>query len=102
MKLSFRKDPPTTGLAGVGHPHPSTQIKGDKLCVGIINAPYWATKDSKWGIQLAVKSDKPENCDWAWIFFKQRFDTEPEARQWLKDRWDSICKKYSIHQFEDD
>jgi hypothetical protein len=86
MKFTFKKQPKTTGLASVGYPHPSTDIKLDKKRVGIISAPNWSTKGGKWEIQLMRET----NDDWNWAYVKQKFDSEPEAREWIKQNSEKL------------
>ncbi|MDD2731403.1 MAG: hypothetical protein PHW33_04760 [Candidatus Portnoybacteria bacterium] len=105
-KITFRRHPRQTGLAGVGNPNQSVDIKLDNKQIGYIDAPNWDTKDGKWGIQLAiVKDDKHDDgnasCSWMWIFFKKRFDNENEARNWFVDNFEHFRKTYSIYSFED-
>lgn len=95
-KFTFRKQPLTTGLAGVGNPRPDTDIKlGGKWC-GTIRAPNWATKDGKWGAGLMVIDEAEENCGWRWVFFAARFNEEPEARAWLNANKAAIEAKWTI------
>lgn len=97
MKLSFKKQPKETGLAGVGYPYQSVLIKADKLEVGLISAPNWRSKDSLWTIRLAKKKDH----SFVWITLKFKGENEDECRQYLKDNWEAICKEIPLHQFKD-
>ena len=94
-KFTFRKDPRETGLAGVGNPYPNTNIKWEKKVVGCISAPSWNTTDNKWGIRLMVKKD--ERPGWAWVRLKARFDTEPEAREFLNENVEKLVV-IGLHQ----
>lgn len=103
-KFTFKKEPQTTGLAGVGNPYPNTAIKHKKKEVGVIYAPTWQTKDDKWSISLMVlkKEDEEQgNCEWNWISLKARFDSEPEAREFLKEHVEGVLAK-GLHHAEDD
>jgi hypothetical protein len=100
MKLSFKKQPRETGLAGVGYPHPNTSIKIDGKKVGEISAPTWMSKDDLWHIMFMVKKSKLDNnpnCDWRWIFLKKGFDTEIEGRNFIKENIMKIAEKYTFH-----
>ena len=86
MKLSFKKEPRETGLASCARPDPDTVIKADGKRCGEITAPSRFGKDQdRWSVGLMVKQEVTvENpCPFAWVFFKARFDTEPEARVWI-------------------
>lgn len=101
MKVSFKKEKPETGLAAVGSPYPNTQIKGDKLVVGFIYAPTWHSKDDKWSLSFALKNEE-NACQFGWVKLKARFDTEKEARDFVKKHWGLIEEKYDLFQFEKD
>ncbi len=97
-KFTFRKEPAETGLAACARPYPDTKIKlGGREC-GIISAPT-AFTDRKWKIGLILVDEKA-HCGWAWIFFKARFDTEPEARAWIIAYQDKLLEK-PIHCLDD-
>lgn len=105
MKLSFKKQPKTTGRAGIGHPYSSTDILGDKKDVGIIVAPNWQTKDNLWRVRFVVEknevyNDGNKNCPWMWVGVKARFETEAEAREWVKANWDAIQEKFPLFGLE--
>lgn len=74
MKFTFKKQPRETGLAGVAHPYPNTDIKAGSKVVGEIVAPTWRTPDNKWHITLSVKDEDrlrlldPDTVDWACRF----------------------------------
>ena len=104
FNISFKKCKPETGLASIGYPFPNTNIKVNKKQVGYITAPTWQTKDDKWGIHLAIikKSTKASPCPWKWVSIKRRFDTEPEARIWIKENLERIAEKYKLHFFEEE
>ncbi len=88
-KFRFKKEPRETGLRAVGHPHANTKIKLDGGEVGWIHAPSWSTKDNKWEVWIRVKQDG-EN--WANRKLKPRFDSEPEAREYLNARFEALSK----------
>lgn len=99
MKFSFKKEPRETGLASVGNPHPSTVIKLEKKQVGTIIAPNWQTEDGLWGVNLMIKNDS--SLGWKWMRLKKRFESEPEARTYLKNNFERI-KSYGLHQMDTD
>jgi hypothetical protein len=96
-KLTFKKEPRITGLAGVGYPNPSTIIKWNKKEVGYIGAPNWLSKDNKWVIRFTIKTNNP--LGWKWISLKGRFDSEEEARIHIKKNGERIFK-LNLHQME--
>jgi hypothetical protein len=42
-----------------------------------------------------------EPSDFKWVGLKKKFDTEPEARQYLKDNFDRIVP-LNLYQMEED
>ena len=101
MKFSFKKEPRLTGLMSVGHPYPNTEIKHNKRVVGTIYGPCYSSPPG-WQVALMVEGDdRNPNCSWRWIFVKQRFDAEPDARAWLQVNGDLFLKKYTLHHHKD-
>jgi hypothetical protein len=45
--------------------------------------------------------DGNPSCSWMWLFVKERFSTEEDARKWMVDHIDRLIEKYSLHFFED-
>ena len=103
-KFTFKKQPRETGLAAVGNPHPDTDIKHNKMLVGTISAPHWQSPDNLWRIRFMVAEEGGDNpnCDWKWIQLKKKFDSEPEAREFLKERAEQILEHYDLHHQEPD
>ena len=98
LKVTFKKWEKLTGLAAIGYSHQSVDIKINKMQVGTIYAPNWQTEDDKWGISFMV--DDATGSRWDWITLKARFDTEEEARTFVKTNIDAIAKKYTLHYVE--
>lgn len=101
--LSFKKQPKETGLRAVGSPIPNTDIKLNGKRFGYLCAPTWQTKDGKWGVYFMAYKTEPDdnpNCDWRWLSAKDRFDSESDARQWMKDRIATIMQQHQL-RFED-
>ncbi len=94
--FTFKKEPRATGLSAVGHPHQSVAVKLAGKEVGRIAAPYFGTKDGKWGVGLMVAEKASENCSWGWVFFKARFDSEAEAREWLTKGQPTLLERYTL------
>lgn len=100
-KFTFKKDAPMTGLAGVGYPYRSVDVKLDKKVVGAIHAPNWTSDGMWWTVGLKVMKtpaqlEKDPNCPWRWAFFSQRHSTEQAARDWLlRNQW-ALQVKYQI------
>lgn len=101
MKLSFKKEPRETGLAGVGRPWPNVLIKADRKKVGTIVAKNW--HQDKYQIWLTVKQTPTveSRCPFRSVKLKFECDTEEEAREFLQKSWETILKKFELHQFED-
>lgn len=93
MKLRFKKHPRETGLAGVGYPYRPVDIKGDGKVVGTISAPSWQTDDN-WRIRFMINNED----NWEWIQFKKVFESEAEAREFIKGNWQAIQDKYDLRQ----
>ena len=98
FNISFKKHPRETGLAAIGHPYQSVDIKLNKQCIGMIDAPNW--QKAQWRIRITIK-DSEQFCGWRWIQFKTKFDTEEEAREWVKTNLKAISEEYELHVFED-
>lgn len=96
-KLTFKKDKPQTGLMTVGHPYLPTSIKLDGMLIGTIYPPNY--QKQHWEIGLIV-SQTGGNCPWGWLSLKRKYDSEPEARQFIKDNLETIRKKYDLHPIE--
>lgn len=104
MNFTFKKQPKTAGRAGsagIGYTKESVDIKiGGKVC-GIISAPNLATKDNNYTIRLMTIKDQLEedgnhNCEWKWITFKFKSESEQECRDFLKNNYEIIVKKYNL------
>jgi len=105
-KVTFKKHPAMTGLAGIGYSHQNVDMKIKKKKFGEIVAPTWQTEDNRWYISIKVvkkqiDEDGNPNCKWKWVHFKQRFVKEEHAREWIQEYIDELMKKY-ILQFEED
>lgn len=85
-KISFKKRPRTTGLAGVGEPEPSVDVKLDGKIVGEISAPTWQTKDNMWSVNFTVEKEPSAESPSIWkrVWFKKHFESEDEARVFVK------------------
>jgi hypothetical protein len=107
IKLSFKKDPNPTGLSSVGNPHPNTNIKINKKVVGTIYGPTWRSEKHTWKICLSIEKnyimeDGNPNCTWKNVVLKVDFETEKDARIWLKENIDRLNNKYKFHFLEED
>jgi hypothetical protein len=99
--FTFKRQKSETGLRGVGYPNPDTTIKHNRLVVGYINGPTWQTSDNKWSVSLTRK-DSEAHCHWKWVKLKFRFDTEPEARTWLKEHAEQLIDLNLHHRTPED
>jgi hypothetical protein len=97
FSISFKRLPRETGLAAVGHPNQSVDIKVNGKECGWIVAPNWQTEDNKWKVGIKVINGENLNCSWKWIYFKARFETESEARAWVKDNLKRFDEKYKLY-----
>jgi len=96
-KFTFKKEPKPTGLFAVGNPNSDTIIKLQKRQVGYIAGPNWHTEDRKWQIRLMIAVED----NFKWMNVKTRFDTEPEAREWIKINSDKISA-LNLYFMDDD
>ncbi len=106
MKLSFKKHPKNTGLARIGSPHASVDIKVNKKRIGLIIPPSWNSSHYNWIIRLMVVKenileDGNENCSWKWIQLKKHFETEGLAREFLNNHIDFL-ERLNLYFYDDD
>ena len=95
-RFTFKYHPHMTGLAGVGNPLRSSDIKFDGKVCGLIVAPNWKTKDNFYRVRLTVETpDNPD--DWKWIELKFKSENEKEVRSWLKENTSRILEKFELH-----
>lgn len=99
MKFTFKKHPRATGLARVGDPNPNTDIRNLGKNIGWIAGPNYRSGDH-WRIWLSVKQD--EHPGWTNVCLKAKFDTEPEAREWLQKNRTNLIMRYDLHYHEND
>jgi hypothetical protein len=104
-KFTFKKDAPMTGLAGVGYPYSSVDVKLGGKVVGMIHAPNWQTDGMYWQVGLKVvktsaELEKEPSCPWRWAFFSQRHFNEQAARDWLLNNQEALLKKYTLWKGE--
>lgn len=105
MKFSFRKGKKPTGLNAIGSPNPDTAILLKKKEVGLIVGPSWQTKDSLWQIRIMLVKEpsKEDPAPFQWATFKSKFETEPEAREFIRGNLEQFLKSKNatLHSFED-
>lgn len=99
MKFTFRKQPRITGLAGVGYPKQSIDIKLHNRRIGTIYAPNW--RNDNWEIWLSVfkkdiNEDDNPNCEWSNINLGFVSFSEDEAKDFLQKNIDKILK-YNLY-----
>ena len=102
MKLTFKKQPKAKGLAGVGYPYQSTDMKLDGKVFGHISAPDWRT-ETVWKVRIAVKKSEPDdnpNCDWKWATFVKDFESDVDAREFIQSNISQIVEKHNLHFFD--
>ena len=101
--FTFKKQPRETGLRGVANPTPATEVKLGGKRVGTIHPPSYRFGDDLWSISVSVKQEpsKASPASFRWIKFKQRFETEAKARNWLLAMQDIIASKWPLHVHEE-
>ena len=96
VKFTFKKQPLASGLAGVGHPYPTVDVKLNKKTFGVI---YPANHSRHhWTVGYAVRSGSDS---FEWVFPRNKFNNEQEARDWLQANAEKIIKE-TLYFFEDD
>jgi len=105
MKISFKKQPRTTGLAGIGNSYQTTDIKVNKKIIGYIYPPTWRSKDNNWKINIAVEgcTKDDSNCSWRWVNLKYKPENESDGRIWIKKHLEKVLNDndLELHYFED-
>jgi hypothetical protein len=102
MTFTFKKQPKIAGRIGIGYSKQNVDIKlGGKVC-GTIFAPNYTTKDNNYAIRLMIFKediavDGNTNCDWKWITFKFKSESEQECREFLKNNYKFITEKYNLY-----
>jgi len=92
MKITFKKHKKEAGLAAVGYPYQSVDIKLNKQVIGMINAPNW----HKQGWRIAFAIEKQEG--WKWIFSAGVYNSEEESREAAKVMIPVLLSKgYTFH-----
>lgn len=108
MRITFKKRAKERGLGGIARPKAHVDIKlNGKIC-GSINPPLvndpW-NKANGWKVYFVVikadiNEDNNPNCEWKWIGMKPVFETENEAREYVKTALPFIMTKYTLYFFE--
>jgi len=95
-KITFKKNPSSTGLMGIGEGTPPTDIKYRGQLIGTIDFnEHWSSHVKGIRIRLMKKKDSVETsfnpkCPWEWVTLKTRPANEAEARQFCQDMKDQI------------
>jgi hypothetical protein len=98
-RLTFMRQPRTTGLAGIARPHPDTTIKIAGREVGTISPPHMRAKDNYWRIRLMrVLPDRPAGC-WESILLVYRAKDEADARAFVQRVDARVRAMYNLHAF---
>jgi hypothetical protein len=102
-RITFKKWDKLTGLTSIGYSNRRVDIKLNGRVIGVIQAPNWQTKPV-WKIKFMVikydiNEDSNPNCKYKWIKVKQEFDTEKDARQYIKYHTANILK-LNFHYLE--
>lgn len=97
MKLSFKKVPRSSGLAGMGEAD-SCEILADKCVVGSISGGHWRSTDSKYRVMFKVAREKTQEdpCAFKWIVMKSVFDTMDAAKIAIRQSWSKICERHKL------
>ena len=99
MKPTFKNEPRYTGLYAVGN-RSGAEIKVGGRRVGSI-MPAGQGSGFQHGIQIAIKTGEENSCGWGWLMPKNKFDTLPEAKAWVKENFDAIVGGRELHFFDD-
>lgn len=99
-RFTFKKGERETGLAAMVY-RPSTDIKYKKKKVGSIRPPSCMDKEHVHRVMLMVNSNE-DNGGWHWVTLKKRFESEQDARDYLRQE-DVVNRllKLNLHSFED-
>lgn len=80
-----------------------TTIKVNKKECGFIDTtfgkPFAEIKFSI--IKADIMEDGNPNCTWKWITLKKKFESETQARVFVKENIVAIAEKYNLYFFED-
>ena len=98
-RLTFKRGPKATGLAGIGEPHAHVDVKIAGYVVGSIVPPNWRSKDSDWRVRLMVK-DPARPGGWTSALLTYKAKDEADARAWLERVDTQLRAKYDLHAFE--
>ncbi len=95
---TFKKHKRETGLSSVAHPNPDTDIKTPAGIVGTILAPSAFAGNGRWRIMLRIaKEATPDDpCEWRNALLKRDHESEPDAREFLKEKWGLITGLYTL------
>lgn len=103
--FTFKKGKRTTGMRGIGESTPSTIIKISKKEVGYIytDDSWHGSNDGKWKIKFKIPASEQAkrrnpNKFWTWGGVKVEFDSEQEARDWLKQHFNKLVKQLYIEE----
>ena len=100
-KLSFKKQPEPTGKWKSLEFRRTFDIKLDGLICGHISSPqppYEPWKIKLMIIKADIKEDGNANCTWKWITFKSEFNEAQQAKDWVREHWESITSKYNVYK----
>lgn len=99
--FSFKRHKKQTGLAAVGNGATGSDIKINKMLVGIIVAPSWTSKHSGYKARfMIVTISSDHEPGWKWVTFKQELDSDAKMREWLKTVYEQITEKYDLYSCE--
>jgi len=100
MKLSFKKGERATGLTRIAYPNPITAILGDGRQVGSIHPPHFRDSNRTWAVTFYVKKEPSiaEPASFQNTQMKKRFETEPEARIWIRTNWNLIQQRFDLYR----
>jgi len=102
MKVTFKRLPKATGLAGIAYPHQSVEIKLKRKQIGTIHAPNAFSGNQGWKIVFMVlcEPSKENPSGWKWITLKNQYDTEEEAREYVQKVIRLISKRHTFRSEE--
>ena len=92
--FTFKKQPRSSGLAGIGETE-WVDIKVKKKVCGSITGGGWRDNDG-YKIRLTVV-DKTSPIGWNWVQLKFRGKNADECREFLKERYESITTNNDLY-----
>ena len=88
--FTFKRNKPTGRYASFSNIMTEVKIKGNQC--GTINE---GGGFNNWSATLAVKDEKAKS-GWRWATLKRKFESEQEARDFLKDNYTKLVESLNV------